>query len=171
MTSTATSTPLPEAPVWSITRGGTEADDNQSIGFTSDDVINAYIRGRKDGLSAKERAVYNQIQSNVVKSAEDVEKLIQLLQKMGFSPTSAHLKINSIDCLEVLVTVPESDFLSDNFSKVYEYLYGFEAANASEDFTIHYSFVDHTGNLNLETITSEGYIFSHDVKAGRASQA
>lgn len=156
-----TNVPKPEvfgsqANTWHIDRSNFKT-------YSVDEVIEAYISGKAERLNSYKKAVYKQIQDNVEASSSHTTKLVDHLKEKGFSPTMAFLKLNSIDCLEVLIAVPEEDFLNPSFLSVYQFASVFEETISNDTCKTHFGFLGSTKNLNIETINSHGFFFSQSV--------
>ena len=72
--------------------------------FSSDNVIEAYLKGKKDGLEQAQKLMFDKLISNISISGQYTSQVISFLKKNNISPLSAHLKINSWDDFKAIIT-------------------------------------------------------------------
>jgi len=81
--------------------------------ISSDHVIDAYLKGKKEGLEQAQKLMLDRLTQNINKSGIYTTELLNFLKKKKLNPISAFLKINSWDSFKVLLILPEKEFLSD----------------------------------------------------------
>jgi uncharacterized FlaG/YvyC family protein len=128
--------------------------------YTCDEVIDAYIQGKKEGLEQIQKVALEKMIENIKKSGEFTTELLNFFHKEKFNPVSAYLKIISWNLYNVLITIPEEEYLSDRFLSIYEYISQFEEKNKNDFYKLEITITD-TNNLNNKNIISDGYIFKH----------
>ncbi|HEY9047180.1 MAG TPA: hypothetical protein VIN08_14845, partial [Ohtaekwangia sp.] len=72
--------------------------------YSADIVIDAYLKGKREGLQQNQKALIQQLEANVKKASVHTAKVIQHLKSQGLCPLSAHLKLSSFDKMNVLLT-------------------------------------------------------------------
>lgn len=152
------STPADFSEKWKV------ENDQQKL-FTGDQVIDAYLSGKRDGLQSAQKVILNQLQENVDKSGQKVNELLSHLDGLSFNGTDAFLKINSWNYLTVLVSVKEDDFFNESFLKVYEYVEKLESELNNEACHVNFSFVDYNNSLNHYTLKCDGFILKYQRNA------
>ena len=70
--------------------------ETQENVITHDDVIDAYLRGKKDGRSEQLKANLRLFQENYDKAKAISEELHKQIAEIGFKITGLHLKADSI---------------------------------------------------------------------------
>jgi len=130
-------------------------------GYTEDEVINAYLMGKEDALAGRGKALLRVLRENVGRCADLTDKLLFYIEEKGFSAENAYLRINDIDLMEVMVCVPEGDFLDDGFLEVYGRAMEIEK-EAIEDgggLRVEFSFLDFDEQgYNAKMLAADGYI-------------
>lgn len=128
--------------------------------YTSDEVIDAYLHGKKTGLESLQKVVLKTLSDNINKTGNFTSEIIEYCEKEGFTPNAAFLKILSWDSFKILITLPEEEYLSNKFLKIYEYISKFEEKVNNELYRIEISFVE-TNGLDINCVQSDGFILKH----------
>jgi len=135
--------------------------------FSTDHIIDAYLKGKNEGLEQQERLIIEKLISNIDKSGKHTTQVINHLLKKGLNPTAAFLKINSWDNFETLIIISEKDFLSTKMLKVYEYISKLESKVSEDMYYLQISFHSKDENIDEESIRSDGYILKHKMQNGQ----
>src|SRR5690606_12997168 len=98
--------------------------------YTTDDVINAYLKGQADGMTAGNKLLIDKLNEQTAPSADSPTRMISFLKQRKLSPISAHLKIKAYNDFVILVTLPEDEFISEDFLVSYDF-----AATIEEEVT------------------------------------
>ena len=128
--------------------------------YTCDEVLDAYLHGKKKGLENLQKIVLKTLSDNINKTGNYTSELINILKQNGFNPEAAFLKIISWDNFKILITVPEKEYLSEKYLRIYEYISKFEDNVNNELYKIEISFVD-TNGLDVNCVQSDGFILKH----------
>jgi len=141
---------------WEVTPSG-------GIRYTEDDVIDAYLMGKKDGLAGRQRVLAKAFRENVDRCGEYTEKILRYLEDKGFSPENAYLRIGGFDLFNVIICVPRSEFWSDEFLETYDYVGEIEdEIEASESpFFGEFSFMGFHDGYNTKAMVSDGYTLKY----------
>jgi len=132
--------------------------------YPVDTVIDAYIKGKNDGLEQTVKLMVKQFNNNMNRAAEDTGKVISFMREKKFNPLSAHLRVESFDNFSILITVPESDFISDSFKDIYVFTDNLQKYAAEDLYNLSFSFIDKSESFDNEILISDGYIFTHEAK-------
>ena len=137
-----------------------EIETSREGNYTENDVIDAYLKGKKTGLENYQKTLVRALNENVDKCGEYTEEIIKHLHSLGIQSKDAFLRINKYDLFNVLVCVPEKDFIDEKFFSVYDFVTEFEDQLNSSDgtFAIEFSFLDFNDQYCVRTINSDGYI-------------
>jgi hypothetical protein len=144
---------------WSLTK---ESDDI----FTGDEVIDAYFQGKKDGkkdvIEEEKRLVLDQLSTNISKSADIMGQIFATFTKRGINPVSGFLRVNSWDVFDMLVTVTESDYLSEEILNLYNYIGHIEEDSKAKYYNLTVSIMGGVEYLDIESLTSDGFILVYN---------
>ena len=134
--------------------------DKNSI-FTNDDVIDAYLRGKEDGVKEKEQIFIDKLNENLTKSATHTQRMLSFLRKRKLNPVSAHLKINAYDDFVILITLPEEEFISKDFLVSYDFASTIEEEVQSDKYyNVMFMFADREEDdkvFNKNLLVSDGF--------------
>jgi hypothetical protein len=132
--------------------------------YSSDVVINAYIQGKQEGLEQAQKAIFEQLKLNILTSENDTLEIINYLQRKSFNPISAHLKLTSWDVLEVLITLPENEFVNNKVLQVYDYIEKYENKINKDMYCLTFNLTDYSDKLDEKSLVSDGYLFKYAIK-------
>ncbi len=136
--------------------------DKDSI-FTNDDVIDAYLKGKDDGVKETQQIFIDKLNENIYKSAEYTEKMLSFMRKGKLNPISAHLKINSFDDFIILITLPEEEFISEDFLETYDLASKLEDEAHDKYYNVMFMFSDRENDFNTNLLVSEGFFMDYQM--------
>lgn len=138
--------------------------DENSI-YTNDDIIDAYLKGKEVGFKEKEQLFVEKLNENIQKSAHLTKSIFAYLKNNGFNPKSAHLKINSFYSFVILVTVPENEYISENFLETYDYASALENETLNDKyFNPMFIFSDREeDSFNKNLLVTEGFFMDYKI--------
>jgi hypothetical protein len=126
--------------------------------YNCDAVIEAYLKGEKDGLKNEEKVLFNQFTKNVDKSKSNTVILLKAIENYGFKPIMAYIKFESFDIFQALISITEDDFVKDDFLKVYDTAIKLEDEIKEELFSLNFSFIPIGKHTIEESIIHDGYV-------------
>ncbi len=130
--------------------------------YSSDDLINAYLKGKDDQRGAEERILMKALSDNVNKSTTVIENFAkQIKESFGVTVKGINLKIQRISYLEFLFVVDSSSYLSDDFKKVYDLSKEIKAEHNSDTLCITLTFMPDKKSIDMDAIHSDGYILEY----------
>jgi hypothetical protein len=144
------------------------ADNNwkkQPDTFTGDDVIDAYLQGKKEGQSEYSRVLLSQLKTNIALAKKVAEDLFAQMGNAGVIVMDAYLKAEGITNFNILIIVSESDFLDDRFRSVFSLARKVKEQSLNDNFHVSFTFMPHSSNLNRACIHADGYFLKYE-KAG-----
>ena len=127
--------------------------------FSSDAVIDAYLKGKKDGLEKEQKLVFQKFDENIKLSKNSTNQLYAHLIKGGFKPLGAYIKFESWDKFSSLIAVSEEDYVTDDFLNIYEYAAGHEGSVCTETYTLNFTFMPVSDQGFEKSLWCDGYIF------------
>jgi len=146
-----------------ITTTGTwQFTEHKRESFTYDDIIDAYIKGKKEASKENLVLIKEKLKENLKKAGKQTSEVISKLKDKKIEVHAAHLKIYNWNEVEVLFIVPQAHFLDPGFLKAYEIVTELEKQYyEGETYSITFSFVDNSENLDKNKIESDGFILEH----------
>ncbi len=129
--------------------------------FSSDHVIDAYMKGQKSGLEQAQRLILEKLVSNINKASNNTTTIIDFIRKKSFNPIAAYLKINSFDDFAVLIVLPQLEFIDKKIFSVYDFISVLENKEKEELYQIQISICDTEDNIDENYVVSEGFNLKH----------
>lgn len=126
--------------------------------FTSDQLIDAYLNGKKDALEATKRLIVDKLNNNIDKSGTITVNLLRLLKNKQFTPVDAYLRVNSLDSFDIMVSIPEDEMMKDEFSEMYNVISGLEENNRDEYYDALISFCPVNDCFEEINVLSDGFL-------------
>lgn len=126
-------------------------------------MIDAYLKGKQDGLEQQQRLIIEKLVSNINKAGKDTSSILSYLRTLKLNPISAYLKINSWDDFAILVILPQEDFLDSRMLSAYEYITDFEKKVADEMYHIQVTICDTEDTIDENYVRSDGFTLKHKV--------
>jgi hypothetical protein len=129
--------------------------------FSSDHVIEAYLKGKQEGLEQAQKLMLNKLVQNINNSGSFTQQIISFLKENNLKPSSAFLKINSWDDFKILITLPEDDFVNEKILTAYDFISQFEDKVNEDLFHLEVSMTDVNDNFDEKCLKSDGFILKH----------
>lgn len=136
--------------------------------FSSDHVIDAYLKGKNDGLEQQQRLVIKKLVSNIDKSGKDTTQILSFFKKEGFNPISAFLRVNSWDDFSILIVLPQEEFLDDKILSVYNFLSKLENKVSEDMYQIQVSICDTEEHIDENYVRSDGFALKYKMNEEEA---
>jgi len=132
--------------------------------FTSDQLIDAYMNGKKEGMEQFKKLEMNKMAENINKSGFIAIDIFNKLKINKFSPIDAYLRVNSFDRFDMMITVPESDSLKDEFLNMYDLISDIETNTKDEFYMLFISFCSANNHFDEQIVLSDGYSLKFEKK-------
>lgn len=140
--------------------------------YDCDAIIEAYFKGKADGLEHTQKLYFREFSSNFDKAKDHVVIALSTVNSYGFNPQGAYLKFKSWDTFQTILLVSEDDFVKSDFLKNYDFLTEFENDIKSEFYSLKFSFLCGLSDEMDDNLTTDGYIVKFTpVDEGAARQA
>ena len=130
--------------------------------FSADDVINAYLQGKKDQLRDSRRILAEAFEMNLKKALEESEKVYAFLKKEKIKCSGVYLKSKNIDRFNAVFIVDENQWCSKEFDIVYKKSIEIKDRINSDTFDYAIIFMPKSDHLDMESLHSDGYIWSYE---------
>lgn len=132
-------------------------DSTSESGFSSDDIIDAYYKGKEQGIIDEISALRRIVNSNIKKTINHANSVISYLVNQQIFPEYSYIKLISWDTYEVLISVATKDFLDEKFLKVYEFVTETENKINDEVYELTFSFIDSNTDFDNKKLNSDGF--------------
>jgi hypothetical protein len=126
--------------------------------FNSNELINAYFKGVKDGREKEKLLQLEKFTQNINKTGIDTLKVIANLKENSITPIDAYLKYNSIYQFQILILLNEKDIENEKILDVYDYILEYQNNVATDLYDINFSLVSQSEHFNFSALTSDGYV-------------
>ncbi len=130
-------------------------------GFTSDDLINAYIKGVEDHAKKAKKNLEKRFANNLTNAQNLSADFIESMIEKGFDIKYAQLKFVTIESFKIILFISKKLYLSDKILELYNNLSSSFARINSEKFHMSFNIMPDDKKLNRERILSDGYIFTY----------
>ena len=132
--------------------------------FTSDQLIDAYMNGKKEGMEQYKKLEMSKMEENIKKSGIVAVDIINELKNNKFTPIDTYLRVNSFDRFDIMVTVPENDFLKDEFLYMYDMISDIETKSKNDFYMVFISFCSTNNHFDEQIVVSDGYSWKLEKK-------
>jgi hypothetical protein len=134
--------------------------------YSSDQVIDAYLKGKSDGIQQTQKLIVRQLDRNVSKTIEQTDKLVEHLAKREFHPVAAYMKIDSWDAFTVIVTVPDMEWCDPKFLEIFDYVIETEKHTSNEFYNLEIQIfgIPDVDNLNEQSIFADGFVLKLNIQ-------
>ena len=129
--------------------------------YSEDHLIDAYLRGVKDGRSKYEKILMAQLHNNLNVVGQATEALINETLKLEIPFAEIHLSADNIDSFTILGVVDEKDFVTDEFRSVFTIARSIKNENEKNEIYLIFTFVPYSPKLNQSCIVSDGYAWKY----------
>ncbi len=134
--------------------------------YTSDQLINAYLKGKDFQKSKDEQVFIRELTINLEKAKELATTIFSLISERKFDCKIVRLKIKDIYSFTAIFVVDSKDYCSSEFREIYESSIQLKKANNDSD-TFEFSTIFTPFNDKLEEgkLRADGFTLSYNVKA------
>ena len=136
---------------WVLTR-------NSDPMYTGDQLIDAYIFGKRNAIETTKRIIDDALNNNINKSGDISAGLLRLLRGNNYHSADAYLRINSIDKFDILITIPESEMIGDDFLDIYNIVSDIETKNRDKYYDLLISFCPLNDNFEEINVLADGFL-------------
>ena len=126
--------------------------------FNSDDVINAYLRGKQDGAEDMGKAIVNLLKRNIRDAGRVALALEAFLNGSNIPRLHSYIRITKGYKVTLLMVVSEDDFLNEKFMSVYGEAIRLEREFNDETCNISVSFMPKSEGFDQSAILSDGFV-------------
>jgi hypothetical protein len=133
--------------------------------YSCDQVIDAYLKGKSEGIQQAQKLVMRQLDQNVRKTIEQTNLLIEHLASEDFHPVAVYIKIDDWDDFTILAAVPDDEWCDMRFLEVFKYVMEVEKCVANEFYRLEIQpfGTPDAESLNEQSIFADGYVLKLNV--------
>lgn len=139
-----------------------ELPQDSKNSFSSDDVVDAYIKGKRSVLEQNKKAIYSQLEGNIIKAGNDTELIAKHLSSKGISVTDIYLNPESWNQFVIMIVIPESDFLDDKILSIYDFLSDYEIKVSNDMYNLQFNICGASGSLDISCVESDGFVLKYN---------
>jgi hypothetical protein len=140
---------------------GFNLNDAEIRQFTVNEVIQSYkagvSHGRATAIEQEQKSLMERIKANAALAAKDTLRVITFLKQIGIKALSAHLRIESIYSICVLITVSTDDYVKEDFTQVYKFVSALQNANTNELYAVNFQFINKSDHFDIEAVENAGF--------------
>lgn len=131
--------------------------------FSVDNVIDAYLSGRRDQLNHEIQLKFEKLGQNLETATNLSKQIFDFIKENHFRPNKVYLKIKDIYSFTSFFLINEDDYCDDNFLKVYEKTIEIKKqTNKSNTFDYTTILTPYSEFFDSNSLLSDGYILSYD---------
>jgi hypothetical protein len=132
--------------------------------FSSDDLIDAYLKGRKDAVDSEKQMRFEKLETNLDKAKNLSEKIYEMIKEDGFKCNRVKLKIKDIYNFSSIFLINENDYLNDRFLNIYKKSIRLKKeVNSDKTFDFTTIFAPINDEVEINNMLADGYIFSYEL--------
>lgn len=124
--------------------------------YTSNQIIDAYEQGKKEGMSFQEKIFREKFEENASLAIKGSEELYQLFLKLDIIP-DARLRVNNIASFDFAFLIDEESFNSDEIDSTYEQAHHIRERLKTDTFSIYFYLFPKTKTFDLNRLISDGF--------------
>lgn len=132
--------------------------------YTSDNVIEAYLKGKQDGKDEMTKILTRQFNDNLKIATDTSERLFQEAAKKKIGFKSIHLKADGITKFSAIFVTKMEDFVNDKFRDIFVTARNIKNDVESDSFYITFTFMPDSEHVNEKCIASDGYFLKYEKK-------
>lgn len=130
----------------------------------SDREIAAWEEGKKDGITELQRGLNTLLKTNMSMAWTLASSLIDSVKEKEIIKPAIKLRVNTFDCFDILVLIPENILHSDDSDSIYSLISELEQINPDSDMKIHFSLIGVNENTDQGLMEVEGFTYNYVYK-------
>lgn len=142
-----------------------EATPERELMFSSDHLIDAYVKGKNEGLNSEKKLIGDKIIDNVKISGRITAEILDLLKSEDIEAETVFLKIVDWNEYEIMFVIPSNALLGDKILEIYSQISSIEESVKSEYYNPLVSLCAGGAHFNEKCVTSDGFNIKLNLKA------
>jgi len=136
----------------------------KNISGSTNDIINAYLEGRKDGKEDAFKEIFNKLIANMESAQRISEGFFHTINQEKKQCFKAYLKIENIECFKIIYLIDSIFFYSSEIDSIYKKAMEIRKSHNKEGFNISFSFLPYNQSLNESMLSADGYVLNYGEK-------
>jgi tRNA splicing endonuclease len=120
-------------------------------------LIEAYMTGKKEGIEQQQKLVNAKVVENINKTGCITQYLMDTLRENQFHPVDAYLRVQSLAQFDVMITVPEDEYLQTEFLEMMDVISEIENKSKEELYEVFISFCSINECFDERLVVSDAY--------------
>lgn len=125
--------------------------------FTADEVLNAFFQGKESVMKEVKELIKSGLQLSSVSS----NYLFEKLKNETIKVEGMYLRFVSLKEFDTLVIISDEDYYNKE-KRWNAYKYAREINKSIDDFTLNFSFIPQSDEIDNLIIASDGFVFKYD---------
>jgi hypothetical protein len=130
---------------------------DDSLNSDVDLMLMAYETGWSERGIDDIRQFESRIKTNVNNTLNYIKEVVSHLRKLDLSINGAYIKIERVNSLSVIITVPIETFLDEKLLQVYSFTHSIEKHSRSDDYRVAFSITYNDGGINNDALLADGF--------------
>lgn len=127
--------------------------------FTADEVLNAYFKGKESVMKELKELIKSGLQLSSVSS----NYLFEKLRNEEIKVEEMYLRFVTPKEFDTLVIISDEDYYNKE-KRWNAYKFAREINKSIDDFSLNFSFIPHSDEIDNANIASDGFVFKYDKK-------
>jgi hypothetical protein len=123
----------------------------------SNQLIDAYLNGKRVGIEQHQKLMLNKLEENIEKSGNITTLLLKTLQERSFNSIDAYLRVHSFDRFDIMITVPDEDYMKEEFLEMFDVISDIEMENREELYSVFIIFCSVDENFEEQLVFYDGF--------------
>jgi len=126
--------------------------------FTSDEVLDAWQSGVKDGENQAQRVLEKRLNENMVQAFNATKRLIEEFKKKKIAVSHASMKVDGPSKLKVMILVQDDLLRSKELYQAYQIVGNVEESVVTDDFYMDFALLS-DDTVDMARLSADGYVW------------
>lgn len=141
----------------------------RSQGVSYDDLIDAYLQGRKEEKSETEKILSRTFQNNIIKAQGiGADMFKEITATTGINPVGVFLKAEGLTSFDFLFLFGVEDYISDEMFRIYQKQRRVKSEVNDDSFSVSFLNMPVSGDLDENCLMADGYLLYYDEKTPKS---
>ena len=122
-----------------------------------DGMLMAYETGWSERGIDDIRQFESRVKTNVSNTIDYIKEVVSYFRKLELKINGAYIKLERVNSLSVIITVPVETFIDEKLLQVYSFSHSIERHSRSDDYRVAFSFTYNDGKINNDALLADGF--------------
>lgn len=122
-----------------------------------------YLMGKEKGAEELREKYESIFRENLSKSYADTTKILAEIKNEKLEVLSARLKVLHPNSLKVVISIRETESLSQRLNGIYDFIYDLEEKQNTDRYNVDYSIIKANESFDDKNVENDGYIYKHQL--------